>query len=506
MHRARRAFKRTLAFALAIALIAPNPGIAWAVAGSGASAHKATDEATSALKLWYRESAGAHGGNANDIWQKRTLPIGNGDMGANVYGEVATEHLTFNEKTLWTGGPSSSRPNYQGGNLENKGNNGQTLKNIQKLFAEGKSNEASNLCNQLVGTKDGYGSYQPWGDIYLKANGLSDSGATEYERSLDIENGLANVSFKQGDTTYNREFIASNPDNVIAGQLTSEGDPMNIEITFPSKQGGKTVASGNQLTLAGAVSDNQLKYDSVLKVNAEGGTVTASGDKLVVSGASEISFFVAAATDYKDDYPTYRTGESAEQLHTRVQATADAAANKGYDAVRADHVADVSALMSRVNLSLGDAAASDKPTDKLLEAYNNGTATESERRLLETMLYQYGRYLTVASSRENSQLPSNLQGVWNNLMDPPWASDYHMNVNLQMNYWPVYSANLAESAKPLVSYVDGLREPGRVTAKIYAGIESAEGEAYALWLDLPGLELRLGLVARGRALDSPEHL
>ena len=477
MHRARRAFKRTLAFALAIALIAPNPGIAWAVAGSGASAHKATDEATSALKLWYRESASAHGGNANDIWQKRTLPIGNGDMGANVYGEVATEHLTFNEKTLWTGGPSSSRPNYQGGNLENKGNNGQTLKNIQKLFAEGKSNEASNLCNQLVGTKDGYGSYQPWGDIYLKANGLSDSGATEYERSLDIENGLANVSFKQGDTTYNREFIASNPDNVIAGQLTSEGDPMNVEITFPSKQGGKTVASGNQLTLAGAVSDNQLKYDSVLKVNAEGGTVTASGDKLVVSGASEISFFVAAATDYKDDYPTYRTCESAEQLHTRVQATADAAANKGYDAVRADHVADVSALMSRVNLSLGDAAASDKPTDKLLEAYNNGTATEPERRLLETMLYQYGRYLTVASSRENSQLPSNLQGVWNNLMDPPWASDYHMNVNLQMNYWPVYSANLAESAKPLVSYVDGLREPGRVTAKIYAGIESAEGEA-----------------------------
>ena len=154
-------------------------------------------------------------------------------MGANVYGEVATEHLTFNEKTLWTGGPSSSRPNYQGGNLENKGNNGQTLKNIQKLFAEGKNSEAANLCNQLTGATDGYGSYQPWGDIYLKVNGLSDSGAAEYERSLDIENGLANVSFKQGGTAYTREFFASNPDNVIAGQLTSEGDPMNAEIRSP---------------------------------------------------------------------------------------------------------------------------------------------------------------------------------------------------------------------------------------------------------------------------------
>ena len=476
--RLRRALTRALAAAVAFALVLPGaPQVAWAAGGNGNPAQDGESSISSPLKLWYQESASAKGGNADDIWQKRTLPIGNGDMGANVYGEVATEHLTFNEKTLWTGGPSASRPNYQGGNLDNKGNNGETLKSIQKLFAEGKSSQASTLCNQLVGTQDGYGAYQAWGDIYFKVNGLSDSGASEYERSLDIENGLAGVSFKQGGTAYKREFFASNPDNVIAGQLTSEGEPMNVEITFPSKQGGQTIASGDQLTLAGAVSDNQLKYDSVLKVKTEGGTVAASGDKLVVAGANKISFFVAAATDYKNDYPAYRTGESAEQLHARVQATADAAANKGYDAVRADHVSDVSALMGRVDLSLGDEAASDKPTDKLLEAYNNGTASDSERRLLETALYQYGRYLTVASSRENSQLPSNLQGVWNNSNNPPWSSDYHINVNLQMNYWPVYSTNLAESARPLVSYIDSLREPGRVTAKVYAGVESAEGEA-----------------------------
>ena len=234
-----RALARALAAAVAFALVLPGaPQVAWAAGGNGNTAKDGESSISSPLKLWYQESASAKGGNADDIWQKRTLPIGNGDMGANVYGEVATEHLTFNEKTLWTGGPSASRPNYQGGNLDNKGNNGETLKSIQKLFAEGKSSQASTLCNQLVGTQDGYGAYQAWGDIYFKVNGLSDSGASEYERSLDIENGLADVSFKQGGTAYKREFFASNPDNVIAGQLTSEGEPMNVEITFPSKQGG----------------------------------------------------------------------------------------------------------------------------------------------------------------------------------------------------------------------------------------------------------------------------
>ena len=120
---------------------------------------------------------------------------------------------------------------------------------------------------------------------------------------------------------------------------------------------------------------------------------------------------------------------------------------------------------------------SEKTTDDLLKTYKDGSASESEKRQLENMLFQYGRYLTIASSREDSQLPSNLQGVWNSLTNPPWSSDYHMNVNLQMNYWPTYSTNLSECALPLIDYVDSLREPGRVTAKVYAGVESKDGEA-----------------------------
>ena len=154
------------------------------------------------LKLRYDESASKAGDNAKDVWSKRTLPIGNGDMGANVYGEVQTEHLPFNEKTLWTGGPSASRKNYNGGNNVEKGANGATVKRIQQLFAEGKNAEASRMCDQLIGDKDGYGAYQAWGDIYLKHTDLSDSSARGYERSLDLMNGIAAVEFDAGDLPF----------------------------------------------------------------------------------------------------------------------------------------------------------------------------------------------------------------------------------------------------------------------------------------------------------------
>lgn len=421
------------------------------------------------LRLWYNTAA--------TDWQQHTLPIGNGDIGANIYGGIASEHLTFNEKTLWTGGPSDSRPNYIGGNLESKGNNGEAVKEIQQLFADGNSTQASSKCDQnLVGGQEGYGAYQAWGDIYFDYQDVTDNAAQEYVRDLDLETALSTVSFQENDTLYTREFFVSNPDNVMAAKLAAEGSrKLNLNVRFTSKQGATAVASGDTLVVAGSVSDNQLKYDSVLRVVNNGGTVTASGAQLQVRDAESITVYVSAATDYKNDYPVYRTGETAEALHTRVAEDVDAAVQKGYDAIKEDHIADYRALFTRMSLDLG-AAVSAKPTNELLAAYNNKTASEVERRQLETMLFQYGRYLTISSSRENSQLPSNLQGVWNNVNNPQWASDYHMNVNLQMNYWPTYVTNLAECAKPLISYVDSLREPGRVTAEIYAGIKSEEGE------------------------------
>ena len=429
------------------------------------------------LRLWYTKPSSQGGVSGEDnVWQQYTLPIGNGDMGANVYGEISNERLTFNEKTLWTGGPSESRPDYNGGNLEAQGKNGETMKQIQQLFAEGKDSEASSMCNQLVGTSDGYGAYQSWGNIYLTYNGIDDVAAENYVRDLDIRTAVSSVNYDVNGTHYSREYFVSNPDNVLVARLTAEGgDKLNLDITFPSNQGGATVAEGDTLLLAGEVSDNQMKYDSVLKAVPEGGEVTADGDTLTVSDADAVTVYVSADTDYKNEYPAYRTGQTAEELHAKVAGTVEAAAEKGFDAVKADHIADYSSLFSRVELDLGQ-TVSDKPTDELLAAYNAGTATAAEQRQLEVILFQYGRYLTLGSSRENSELPSNLQGVWNNKNNPSWSSDYHMNVNLQMNYWPTYSTNLAECAEPLIDYVDSLREPGRITAAIYAGIASEDGE------------------------------
>lgn len=440
--------------------------------GSGVEMTGKTAAEDNILRMWY-DKPSSQGAGSGD-WQQCTLPIGNGDMGANIYGEIVSEHLTFNEKTLWTGGPSESREDYNGGNLESSGRNGALMKEIQELFAAGNNDEATSKCAQLIGAQAGYGSYQAWGDIYFDYQGFAAGDATEYVRDLDLRTALSTVSYKVGSTRYNREFFISNPDNVLVARLSAEGgDKLNLNVRFTSKQGAVAAASGSSLVVAGEVSDNQLKYDSVLKVVNDGGTVTASGSQLEVRDADALTVYVSAATDYKNEYPAYRTGETAAALHNRVQADVDAASAKGYEAVKEDHIADYAGLFSRVELDLG-AAVSDKPTDELLSAYKAGTATEAERRQLEIMLFQYGRYLTLGSSRENSQLPSNLQGVWNNSNSPSWASDYHMNVNLQMNYWPTYSTNLAECAEPLISYVNSLREPGRVTAKIYAGIESTE--------------------------------
>ena len=194
--------------------------------------------------------------------------------------------------------------------------------------------------------------------------------------------------------------------------------------------------------------------------------------------------YLSAATDYKNTFYNedktedyyYRTGETDEALAKRVKETVDKAVEKGYKEVKATHLEDYQELFNRVSLNIGQ-TVSEKTTDDLLKTYKDGSASEPEKRQLENMLFQYGRYLTIASSREDSQLPSNLQGVWNSLTNPPWSSDYHMNVNLQMNYWPTYSTNLSECALPLIDYVDSLREPGRVTAKVYAGVESKDGEA-----------------------------
>ncbi len=450
------------------------------------------------LKLWYDEPA-SRGQNILDkgafsttdednTWQQQTLPIGNSFMGANVYGEIGREQLTFNHKTLWNGGPSDRRPNYNGGNKETV--DGKKMSDIYKqvieLYKQHKDAEANALASKLTGLEDGYGAYQSWGDIFVDF-GFDPEKATEYKRSLDLNSAVASVDFKYNETAMHREYFASYVDNVIAMKFTAKGtEKLNFAISFPvdNAEGVKnsnlgkdttTTVCGDTIVVAGKMQDNQLKLNGRLKViipRGHGAVEPLGEDKLYVSNASEVIVYVAADTDYMNEYPKYRTGESDEELNARVADRIENVSGMTYKQVKQRHLDDYKEIFNRVSLDLGQ-TVSTKTTDKLLEAYKNHSNTQEENRQLEVLLFQFGRYLTIASSREND-LPSNLQGVWQNRVGNagrvPWGSDYHMNVNLQMNYWPTYSTNMAECAKPLVDYVYSLMEPGKVTAQTYFGV------------------------------------
>ena len=459
------------------------------------------------LKLWYTSPADIT--RYYEGWQEKSLPMGNGGIGGSVFGGITRERIQLNEKSLWSGGPSESRKNYNGGNLENKGNNGETMKSIHDYFAKGQDNAATKLAkSNLIGASDdkgtnGYGYYLSFGNMYIDfKNVSSNSDVSNYTRDLDLNTAIAGVNYDKGSTHYSRENFTSYPDNVIVTHITADGsEKISLDVSVePDNNRGDAVngigdssykrdwdtkVSNGLISINGQLKDNQMKFTSQTQVITDNaGTVTDGNGKVSVSGASEVTIITSIGTDYKDEYPKYRTGESADDLSNRVKWYVDKASAKTYEELKANHVSDYQKIFDRVDLNLGQ-TVSTKPTDELLSAYKAGSATEAERRQLEVMLFQYGRFMTIESSRETTTdendyvretLPSNLQGLWVGANNSPWHSDYHMNVNLQMNYWPTYSTNMAECAQPLIDYIDALREPGRVTAAIYAGVSSPEGQ------------------------------
>ena len=459
------------------------------------------------LKLWYTSPADIT--RYYEGWQEKSLPMGNGGIGGSVFGGITRERIQLNEKSLWSGGPSESRKNYNGGNLENKGNNGATMNSIHEYFAKGQDNAATNLAkSNLIGASDdkgtnGYGYYLSFGNMYIDfKNVSSNSDVSNYTRDLDLNTAIAGVNYDKGSTHYSRENFTSYPDNVIVTHITADGsEKISLDVSVePDNSRGDAVngigdssykrdwdtkVSNGLISINGQLKDNQMKFTSQTQVITDNaGTVTDGDGKVSVSGASEVTIITSIGTDYKDEYPKYRTGESADDLSNRVKWYVDQASAKTYEELKANHVSDYQKIFDRVDLNLGQ-TVSTKSTDELLSAYKAGTATDAERRQLEVMLFQYGRFMTIESSRETTTdengyvretLPSNLQGLWVGANNSPWHSDYHMNVNLQMNYWPTYSTNMAECAQPLIDYIDALREPGRVTAAIYAGVSSPEGQ------------------------------
>ncbi|WP_049722980.1 glycoside hydrolase family 95 protein [Gilvimarinus polysaccharolyticus] len=395
-------------------------------------------------------------------WEREGLPIGNGAMGAVIFGGVERDRIQLNEKSLWTGGPDSKQ-GYDFGVPPN-GNQHKALAKTQKIIAE-QGRMTPEAAAELMGRDiKGYGNYQTFGDLYLEVAGEGEVSA--YRRELDLTTGVASVSYRQGGISYRREYFYSYPDQVLVVQLSADQAAqlnINASLDIPDNRSQRFVRQGSSLTVQGALNDNQLTYAGKLTLRHKGGKlqVADADTELHILAADEVTLLFSAATGYAPKYPSYR-GANPEP---RVNSVVNAAAAQPYQQLRERHLSDYQTLFSRVALDVGQIEAEDT-TAQLLANYGQGNAAAD--RTLETLYFQFGRYLLISSSRAGS-LPANLQGVWNHSNTPPWNADYHVNINLQMNYWPAMVTNLAETSEPLYAFIDSLIEPGRVSAQKLLG-------------------------------------
>ena len=419
-------------------------------------------------------------------WEEEALPIGNGSLGAKVFGLIGVERIQFNEKSLWSGGPRPDSSDYQGGNLQEQYG---FVADIRQALEKRDYNTAKELAEQhLVGPKTSqYGTYLSFGDIFIEFSqqGNSLSQVTDYQRQLNISKALATTSYAYKGTRFEREAFASFPDDLLVQRFTKEGlesldFTMELSLTRDFSSDGKYEQeksdykecqldiTDSHILMKGRVKDNDLQFASCLAWETDG-DIRVWSDKAQISGASYANLFLAAKTDFaQNPASNYR---KKIDLEKQVKDLVEIAKEKGYAQLKSRHIQDYQALFQRVQLDLG-ADVDTSTTDNLLKNYK-----PQEGHALEELFFQYGRYLLISSSRDCSDaLPANLQGVWNAVDNPPWNSDYHLNINLQMNYWPAYVTNLLETAFPVINYIDDLRVYGRLAAARYAGIVSQKGE------------------------------
>ena len=419
-------------------------------------------------------------------WEEEALPIGNGSIGAKVFGLIGAERIQFNEKSLWSGGPLPDSSDYQGGNFQDQY---AFLAEIRQALEKKDYNIAKELAEQhLVGPQTSqYGTYLSFGDIHIEFSqqGTTLSQVTDYHRQLNISKALATTSYVYKGTRFEREAFASFPDDLLVQRFTKEGAEtldftMELSLTRDLSSDRKYEQEKSDykecklditdfhILMKGRVKDNDLQFASYLAWETDGDIIVRS-DKVQISGASYANLFLVAKTDFaQNPASNYR---KKIDLEKQVKNLVEIAKEKGYAQLKSRHIEDYQTLFQRVQLDLG-AEIDASTTDDLLKNYK-----PQEGQALEELFFQYGRYLLISSSRDcPDALPANLQGVWNGVDNPPWNSDYHLNINLQMNYWPAYVTNLLETAFPVINYIDDLRVYGRLAAARYAGIVSQKGE------------------------------
>lgn len=403
------------------------------------------------------------------VWTE-ALPIGNGRLGAMVFGEPETEHLQLNEDTLWSGcGPRDW----------NNPNANAALAEVRKLIKAGQYAEADKKSKEMMGPYNE--SYMPLGNLYLK---FRHGGVVKaYERSLDLTTAVTKVEYRIGDVAYTREMFASFPDQVIVVRLeASRGGALNFTAKLDSPHPARASSSGDHLILKGICPEHvdpnyynsghpvvygkpetteAMRFEGRIGVRLEGGTSYVDQDGLHVDGAQAATLLFTAATSFQgfDKPPTKEASETAAaNEETLLQAM-----TKTYDQLRQSHIDNYKSLFERVELRLGHSEVPDNmSTDRRIAEYG-----AKDPGLVE-LLFHYGRYLMIASSRPGTQ-PANLQGIWNREVRPPWSSNWTLNINAEMNYWPAETCNLSECHEPLIQYIRNLAQNGRKTADINYG-------------------------------------
>lgn len=425
-------------------------------------------------------------GGVDPQWERRSLPIGNGNIGASLFGSVATERLSLNEITLWNGGPGTSKGPAHYWNVNKKSTD--ALRQIREAFAAGDSALAAQLTADNMNGVAAYerdaepewrfGNYTTLGELRV-ATGIDACDEGSYSRTLSLDSALARVSFTAGGVRYVRETFCSHPENVLVVRFTaSKKGKQNLLLKYVPSMEAKVATynvDANELLYVGNLTNNGMKVVVRIAMRHKGGKVVRNGHVgLQVKGADEVEFILTADTDYKmnfdPDFNDPKTYVGVEPMETTA-SWLKAAMALNYKRLMRRHLADYRPIFTRVSLSLGADANKaltrtelEKATPDRLADYRRGVADP----YLETLYYQFGRYLLISSSRAGN-LPANLQGLWLANSDAPWHADYHNNINIQMNYWPVMQGGLQECAKPFVDYVRTLVKPGAVTARDYFG-------------------------------------
>ena len=424
------------------------------------------------LRLWYDEPANASIPDNDNAWKDdsewlKALPLGNGQLGAMVFGDVNRERVQLNEKTLWSGShfenDNPEAPKYLG--------------EIRNLLFEGKFREATELTNKTqvclgAGSGEGnganvpFGCYQTLGDLWMDFG--NENPFQNYHRELSLEDAIVSVSYEQDGIRFSREYFVSVPANALIVRISADKKgAISCKISLSRPERFTTSVKNNDLMMSGVLNNGQggdgMHFLASLKAKTKGGKQSSTSGNLVIEGADEAIIILAAATDYLPVYPDYK-GNDYENI---IRKTMDEAFVKSFDFLKNEHIADYQKYFNRVSFQLDDAENDTNiTTDSLLQQVK----TTGNSNYLTQLYFQYGRYLLIASSRENT-LPANLQGIWANKIQTAWNCDYHTNINVQMNYWPAEVTNLSEMHLSLIRFILENEAPATKSARVQFGAE-----------------------------------